>query len=37
MLMKENYGDSMELRGYTPLFWLYFDKSYPAKINNIYQ
>lgn len=32
MLMKENYGDSMELRGYTPLFWLYFDDEYPAKM-----
>jgi len=36
MLMKENYGDSMELRGYTPLFWLYFDNAYPAKINKVY-
>lgn len=36
MLMKENYGDSMELRGYSPLFWLYFDKAYPAKLNKVY-
>lgn len=32
MLMRENYSDSLELRGYTPLFWLYFDKEYPAKM-----
>ena len=30
MLMKENYGDSLDLRGYTPLFWIYFDDKYPA-------
>lgn len=29
MLMKENYGDSMELRGYSPVFWIYFDSRYP--------
>ena len=32
MLMKENYGDSLELRGYSPLFWIYFDDKYPAKL-----
>lgn len=32
MLMKENYGDSTELRGYSPLFWIYFDDKYPAKM-----
>jgi hypothetical protein len=32
MLMKENYGDSAVLRGYSPLFWIYFDDSYPAKM-----
>jgi hypothetical protein len=32
MLLKENYSDSMELRGYTPLFWIYFDDAYPAKM-----
>lgn len=32
MLMKENYGDSAQLRGYSPLFWIYFDDSYPAKL-----
>ncbi|MFH0866447.1 MAG: hypothetical protein V1904_09630 [Bacteroidota bacterium] len=32
MLLKENYSDSMELRGYTPLFWLYLDDEYPAKM-----
>jgi hypothetical protein len=32
MLMKENYGDSAEFRGYSPLFWIYFDKDYPKKI-----
>ncbi len=30
MLMRENYGDSLELRGYSPLFWIYFDDKYPA-------
>lgn len=29
MLMKENYGDSLELRGHTPLFWIYFNSKYP--------
>jgi len=32
MLMRENYGDSLELRGYSPLFWIYFDDAYPAKL-----
>lgn len=32
MLLRENYGDSLELRGYTPLFWIFFDDSYPAKL-----
>jgi len=32
MLMKENYDDSAQLRGYSPLFWIYFDDSYPAKM-----
>jgi hypothetical protein len=32
MLMKENYGDSAEFRGYSPLFWIYFDDKYPAKM-----
>lgn len=32
MLMKENYGDSLELRGYTPLFWVYFDDKYPEAL-----
>jgi hypothetical protein len=32
MLMKENYGDSAEFRGYSPLFWIYFDDTYPAKM-----
>lgn len=32
MLMKENYDDSAELRGYSPLFWIYFDDKYPAKM-----
>jgi hypothetical protein len=32
MLLRENYDDSLEFRGYTPLFWLYFDKDYPAKM-----
>jgi len=32
MLMKENYDDKAELRGYSPLFWIYFDNSYPAKL-----
>jgi hypothetical protein len=32
MLMKENYDEKAELRGYSPLFWLYFDDSYPAKL-----
>ncbi|MFA4853182.1 MAG: hypothetical protein WC868_08660 [Bacteroidales bacterium] len=32
MLMRENYGDSLELRGYTPLFWIYFDDKYPGKM-----
>ena len=30
MLMRENYGDSLQLRGYSPLFWIYFDDKYPA-------
>jgi hypothetical protein len=32
MLMKESYDDSANFRGYSPLFWLYFDKDYPAKL-----
>lgn len=32
MLLRENYGDSLELRGYTPLFWIFFDDAYPAKL-----
>ena len=32
MLMKENYDEKAELRGYSPLFWIYFDNSYPAKL-----
>ncbi len=32
MLMKENYGDSLELRGYSPLFWVYFDSKYPEAL-----
>jgi hypothetical protein len=32
MLMKENYGDSMELRGYSPVFWIYFDSKYPEAL-----
>lgn len=29
MLLRENYGDSLELRGYSPMFWIYFDEKYP--------
>jgi hypothetical protein len=25
------YADSNELKGYQPLFWIYFDEKYPAK------
>ncbi|HNW98571.1 MAG TPA: hypothetical protein PKK00_09205 [Bacteroidales bacterium] len=32
MLMRENYDDSLNLRGYSPTFWIYFDKDYPAKL-----
>ena len=32
MLMQENYDDSLHLRGYSPICWIYFDKSYPAKL-----
>jgi len=32
MLMKENYDENAQLRGYSPLFWIYFDESYPAKL-----
>ncbi|MGD0710700.1 MAG: hypothetical protein ABR968_05910 [Bacteroidales bacterium] len=32
MLMKENYDENAQLRGYSPLFWIYFDDSYPAKM-----
>ena len=32
MLLKENYGDSSKLRGYSPLFWIYFDSKYPEAL-----
>ena len=32
MLMQENYDDSLRLRGYSPICWIYFDKNYPAKL-----
>jgi hypothetical protein len=28
----EKYSDSGELRGYSPLFWVFFDKKYPAEL-----
>lgn len=31
--IKENYAPDGTLRGYTPLFWVYFDKQYPIKEN----
>jgi hypothetical protein len=30
--VKENYGKDGELRGYTPMFWIFFDKKYPDKL-----
>ncbi|HNX44327.1 MAG TPA: hypothetical protein PLJ84_09940 [Bacteroidales bacterium] len=27
-----NYGDSAELRGYMPLFWVFFDDKYPGEL-----
>lgn len=28
----ESYAENGELRGYMPLFWVYLDKDYPAKL-----
>jgi hypothetical protein len=30
--MIERYSDSGELRGYKPLFWVFFDDKYPAEL-----
>jgi len=30
--MAERLGDSGELRGYKPLFWVFFDDKYPAEL-----
>jgi len=30
MLMMPNYDDSLKLRGYQPICWIYFDSRYPA-------
>jgi hypothetical protein len=32
MLMRENFDDSLKLRGYSPICWIYFDDKYPAKL-----
>ncbi len=32
-LMKENYGENGNMRGYTPMFWLFFNKNYPKVLN----
>ncbi len=32
MLMSAQYDDSLQLKGYKPLFWIYFDDKYPAKL-----
>lgn len=32
MMMCAVYDDSYQLKGYKPLFWIYFDDKYPAKL-----
>jgi hypothetical protein len=32
--LEERRSDSGELRGYKPLFWVFFDKRYPAELES---
>ncbi len=34
-LMAENYDDTGLLRGYMPLFWIFYDDAYPGKLKGI--